>query len=52
MLAATVRVTRDIDLAEECVQEAYAQALTTWTWQRDPAQSRRLAHDDGTPARA
>ena len=30
MLAATVRVTRDLDLAEECVQDAYAQALTTW----------------------
>jgi RNA polymerase sigma factor (sigma-70 family) len=26
-----VRVTLDIDLAEECVQDAYAQALTTWT---------------------
>ncbi|WP_203911726.1 RNA polymerase sigma factor [Rhizocola hellebori] len=30
MLAATVRVTRDIDLAEECVQDSYAQALITW----------------------
>ncbi|MFB9360635.1 RNA polymerase sigma factor [Actinoplanes nipponensis] len=30
MLAATVRVTRDLDLAEECTQDAYAQALTTW----------------------
>ncbi len=30
VLAATVRVTRDLDLAEECVQDAYAQALTTW----------------------
>ena len=28
VLAATVRVTRDIDLAEECVQDAYAQALS------------------------
>jgi RNA polymerase sigma factor (sigma-70 family) len=37
VLAATVRVTRDLDLAEECVQEAYAQALTTWR--------------DGVPAR-
>ena len=27
VLAATVRVTRDLDLAEECVQDAYAQAL-------------------------
>jgi RNA polymerase sigma-70 factor (ECF subfamily) len=25
-----VRVTRDLDLAEECVQEAYAEALRTW----------------------
>jgi RNA polymerase sigma factor (sigma-70 family) len=37
VLAATVRVTRDIDLAEECVQDAYAQALTSWA--------------DGIPAR-
>ena len=31
VLAATVRVTRDIDVAEECVQDAYAQALRVWT---------------------
>jgi RNA polymerase sigma factor (sigma-70 family) len=30
VLAATVRVTRDLDLAEECVQDAYAQALRVW----------------------
>ncbi|MDX6224970.1 MAG: polymerase sigma-70 factor, subfamily [Frankiales bacterium] len=30
VLAATVRVTRDIDLAEECVQEAFVSALTAW----------------------
>ena len=30
VLAATVRVTRDLDLAEECVQDAYARALGTW----------------------
>ena len=30
MLAATARVTRDLDLAEECVQEAYAAALDAW----------------------
>ncbi|GAB0106966.1 sigma-70 family RNA polymerase sigma factor [Nocardia sp. JMUB6875] len=30
VLAATVRVTRDLDAAEECVQDAYAQALTRW----------------------
>ena len=36
VLAATVRVTGDIDLAEECVQEAYARALTTWPDQGVP----------------
>ncbi|GAA1280616.1 RNA polymerase subunit sigma-24 [Planotetraspora silvatica] len=30
VLAATARLTRDLDLAEECTQEAYAQALQTW----------------------
>lgn len=30
VLAATVRVTRDLDLAEECVQDAYARALSVW----------------------
>ncbi|MGI8752559.1 MAG: RNA polymerase sigma factor [Acidimicrobiales bacterium] len=30
VLAAAVRVTGDIDLAEECVQDAYARALATW----------------------
>jgi RNA polymerase sigma factor (sigma-70 family) len=30
MLAATVRVAQDLDLAEECVQEAYASAMATW----------------------
>ncbi|WP_116113361.1 RNA polymerase sigma factor [Amycolatopsis ruanii] len=30
VLAATVRVTRDLDLAEECVQDAYAAALDAW----------------------
>ena len=30
VLAATVRVTRDLDLAEECVQDAYTRALGTW----------------------
>lgn len=30
MLAATARVTRDLDSAEEAVQEAYIQALRTW----------------------
>jgi RNA polymerase sigma-70 factor, ECF subfamily len=31
VLAATVRVTRDLDLAEECVQDAYVAALDAWT---------------------
>ncbi|SDH51312.1 RNA polymerase, sigma subunit, ECF family [Actinokineospora alba] len=30
VLAATARVARDMDLAEECVQEAYATALRVW----------------------
>ncbi|HWK92260.1 MAG TPA: DUF6596 domain-containing protein [Luteimicrobium sp.] len=30
VLASTVRTARDLDLAEECVQEAYAAALTGW----------------------
>src|SRR3954453_10461049 len=30
VLAATVRVTRDLDDAEECVQDAFATALTDW----------------------
>src|SRR4051812_29724815 len=30
VLAATVRVTRDLDTAEECAQEAFAAALTDW----------------------
>ena len=36
VLAATVRVTGDIDLAEECVQDAYAKALSTWPAQGIP----------------
>ncbi|WP_406302859.1 sigma-70 family RNA polymerase sigma factor [Streptomyces sp. NBC_00885] len=30
VLAATARLTHDLDLAEECVQDAYAKALTVW----------------------
>jgi RNA polymerase sigma-70 factor (ECF subfamily) len=33
VLGATLRTTRDLDAAEECVQEAYAAALVSW--QRD-----------------
>ena len=38
VLATTVRVTGDIDLAEECVQDAYAKALATWATSGVPAQ--------------
>jgi RNA polymerase sigma factor (sigma-70 family) len=37
VLAATVRVTGDIDLAEECVQDAYARALAPWANSGVPA---------------
>jgi RNA polymerase sigma-70 factor (ECF subfamily) len=37
VLAATVRVTRDIDLAEECVQDAYVKALHVWAERGIPA---------------
>src|ERR1700709_2321880 len=30
VLAATVRITGDLEVAEECVQDAYARALATW----------------------
>ena len=37
VLASTVRVTRDMDLAEECVQDAYVSALDAWTRSGVPA---------------
>ena len=37
VLAATVRVTRDLDLAEECAQDAFAQALRRWPGSGIPA---------------
>ena len=37
VLAATVRVAGDLDLAEECVQEAYAAAMQSWTRDGVPA---------------
>jgi RNA polymerase sigma-70 factor (ECF subfamily) len=37
VLAATVRVTGDLDLAEECAQEAYVAALQTWGERGAPA---------------
>jgi RNA polymerase sigma-70 factor (ECF subfamily) len=36
VLAATARVAGDLDLAEECVQDAYAAALDAWTRQGVP----------------
>jgi RNA polymerase sigma-70 factor (ECF subfamily) len=36
VLAATARVTRDLDAAEECVQDAYVAALDAWTRQGVP----------------
>ncbi|TDP93947.1 RNA polymerase sigma factor [Labedaea rhizosphaerae] len=36
VLAATVRVAGDLDLAEECVQDAYVAALEVWTRQGVP----------------
>jgi RNA polymerase sigma-70 factor (ECF subfamily) len=37
VLAATVRVTRDLDAAEEAVQDAYVRALSTWAQDGVPA---------------
>src|SRR4051812_5521573 len=37
VLAATVRVTRDLDVAEECAQDAFAAALTDWSRSGIPA---------------
>jgi RNA polymerase sigma-70 factor (ECF subfamily) len=37
VLAATVRVTRDLDTAEECVQDAYVAALSAWARAGVPA---------------
>ncbi|HUA28664.1 MAG TPA: sigma-70 family RNA polymerase sigma factor [Streptosporangiaceae bacterium] len=36
VLAATARVSRDIDVAEECVQDAYVAALDAWSRQGVP----------------
>src|SRR6185503_2021034 len=37
VLAATARVAGDLDLAEECVQDAYVAALDAWARQGVPA---------------
>jgi RNA polymerase sigma-70 factor (ECF subfamily) len=36
LLSATVRVAGDLDVAEECGQEAYVSALQAWTWDGVP----------------
>jgi len=36
VLAATARVAADLDLAEDCVQDAYAKALVHWRDQGVP----------------
>jgi RNA polymerase sigma factor (sigma-70 family) len=38
-MAATIRITRDFDVAEECVQDAFARALATWSQQGIPDNS-------------
>ena len=37
VLAAAARITGDLDLAEECAQDAYTQALAAWPTQSIPA---------------
>jgi RNA polymerase sigma factor (sigma-70 family) len=37
VLAATARITLDLDAAEDCVQDAYGQALTAWAYGGVPA---------------
>jgi RNA polymerase sigma-70 factor, ECF subfamily len=37
VLAATVRLAGDLDMAEECVQDAFVAALTSWTQRGIPA---------------
>ena len=53
VLAATARVPVTLDLAEECVQDAYVSALEAWSAvQGVPAQSRGLADHRGAALRA
>ena len=51
MLAATARVAGDIDLAEECVQDAYAAALAALVRPGRAAQARCLADHRGPAPR-
>ena len=52
VLAATVRVTRDLDAAEECAQDAFAAALTDWQAHGIPARPGGLADHRGPAPRA
>jgi predicted RNA polymerase sigma factor len=52
VLAATVRVARDLDLAEECVQEAYAAALEAWVGHGKAARDRRDTTREGVAFQA
>ena len=47
-----IRMTGDWDLAEECAQDAFAQALERWPRDGVPRAPGRLAHHDGAQPRA
>ena len=51
IVATLIRTTGDWDLAEECAQDAFARALEQMAARWRPEQSRRVAHDHGTPPR-
>ena len=51
VVATLIRMTGDWDLAEECAQDAFAQALERWPRRRHPAPARRLADHDGPQPR-
>ena len=47
IVAFLIRMTGDWDLAEECAQDAFAQALVRWPRRWRPAPPRRMADHDG-----
>jgi RNA polymerase sigma-70 factor (ECF subfamily) len=49
VVASVLRLVRDVDAAEEVVQDAFAQALDRWPADGTPG---RLAPDDRAPPRA
>ena len=51
VVAALIGMTGDWDLAEECAQDAFAQALKTLAARRRPAPARRLADHGGAQPR-